>query len=122
MEYMGFIFGIFGFLAYIELSSLKGRVSNLESQLSHMHGSFLQKERLGLAQGAKSCIGKPVRINLKENYADLELATCSSKKSGNLVILDADQDWLLLRISSPKGDQKKLIRIEALQSLSPIDG
>lgn len=122
MEYMGFIFGFFGFLAYIELSSLKGRVRNLESQLSHTHGSFLQKERLGLAQGAKSCIGKPVRINLKENYADLELATCSSKKSGNLVILDADQDWLLLRISSPKGDQKKLIRIEALQSLSPIDG
>ena len=32
MEYLGFIFGIFGFMAYLQLSSLKKRVGALEEE------------------------------------------------------------------------------------------
>ena len=39
MEYIGIVFGIFGLVAYVELSSLKKRVTALEKELAGIEGT-----------------------------------------------------------------------------------
>lgn len=41
MEYVDFVFGIFGLLAYVELSSLKKRVNTLEEGACRHRGKFI---------------------------------------------------------------------------------
>ena len=48
MEYAGFVFGIFGLLAYIQLSSLKKRVAALEEELAGIAGTPSFEERSAL--------------------------------------------------------------------------
>ena len=42
MEYLGFILGVFGLMAYMQLSTLKGRIDELERELTKMKGTFCQ--------------------------------------------------------------------------------
>ena len=39
MEYIGFVFGIFGLMAYLQVSGLKNRVVTLERELAKMQGT-----------------------------------------------------------------------------------
>ncbi len=39
MEYIGIVFGIFGLLAYVQLSSLKKKVITLEEELASIAGT-----------------------------------------------------------------------------------
>ncbi len=48
MEYVAFVFGIFGLIAYIQLSSLRGRVKELESQMAGMEGTSFHDDRVSL--------------------------------------------------------------------------
>ena len=50
MEYVGFVFGIFGLLAYIELSSLKKRVNTLEEELAGPVRQIRRRERAAILQ------------------------------------------------------------------------
>ena len=43
MQYVAFAFAIFGFLAYLELSSLKKRIDELERQLTKMQGTSFMR-------------------------------------------------------------------------------
>ena len=47
MEYLGYIFGIFGLLAYLQLSELKKRISDLEEELTKMKGTSYHEDRSG---------------------------------------------------------------------------
>ena len=67
MEYMGiigFVFGIFGFLAYLNQGGLKKRITDLERQLTKMQGTSYADDRKALIKLAKECVGQPVKSHI----------------------------------------------------------
>ncbi len=117
MEYVGLVFGIFGLLAYVQLSSLKKRVVALEEELAGIAGTASFEERRALRSAVDGYIGKQVVLELKEDYTDVDVAMYGSSKYGTTTLLDGDGDWLLVRIDSPKGSKEKLIRAGAVQRI-----
>lgn len=118
MEYIGFVFGIFGLLAYVELSSLKKKVAALEEELAGIAGTASFEERRALLDAVDGYIGKQVILELKEDCMDVDIVMYGNSKHGTNTILDADGDWLLVRIDSPKGSKEKLIRAGSIQRIS----
>lgn len=118
MEYLGFIFGIFGLLAYLQLSSLKKRVGALEEELAGIHGTASFTERRALLDAIGSYIGKAVVLDLKEDCKDMDVVMYGNTKHGTNTIVDADEDWILVRIDSAKGSKEKLIRVGSVQRIS----
>ena len=120
MEYAAFVFGIFGLMAYLQVSSLKARVNGLEQALSKMKGTSLHDERQALVRAAKLYIGENVDIGLKEDYEDTDIMLYGNTKHGSNTILDADDEWLLVRIETPKGNKEKLIRMGSIERISVV--
>ena len=120
MEYVGIVFGIFGLLAYVQLSSLKKKVNALEEELSGIDGTSLFEERRALLDAVESYIGKQVILDLKEDCEDVDIVMYGNSKHGTNTILDADRDWLLVRIDSAKGSKEKLIRAGSVQRISLV--
>lgn len=120
MEYVGFVFGIFGLLAYIELSSLKKRVNTLEEELAGIAGTTSFEERRALLDAVDSYIGKQVVLDLKEACEDNDIVMYGNSKHGTNTILDADSEWLLVRIESAKGSKEKLIRAGSIRRISLV--
>ena len=121
MEYIGIVFGIFGLFAYIELSSLKKRISVLEKELAGVAGTASYEDRRTLMDVIESCIGKQVRLELKEDCEDVDIMMYGNAKHGTNTILEADGDWLLVRIDSAKGRKEKLIRTSSIQRISLVN-
>lgn len=121
MEYIGIVFGIFGLLAYVELSSLKKRVISLEEELARIAGTSSFEERKALLDAVDAYIGKQVLLDLKEDFTDADIVMYGNTKHGTNTILDADDDWLLVRIDSPRGSKEKLIRAGAIQRISLVN-
>ena len=125
MEYMGvigFVFGIFGLLAYLNQGSLKKRITDLERQLTKMQGTSYADDRKALIELAKSCIGRPVKIDLKEDYEDVDIVMYGNSTVGTNTILDVDEDWMRVRVeSAKKAPKEKLIRLEAVQRISLLE-
>ncbi len=120
MEYIGFIFGIFGLMAYLEVSSLKGKISELERELTKMKGTSFHENRTALVQAARTYIGQEVNIELKEDHEDFDIINYGNTKHGTITVLDADEEWLLVEIGTPKGNKRKLIRTESVERISVI--
>ena len=120
MEYVGFVFGIFGLLAYLQCSSLKKRVIALEEELAGIAGTSSFEERRALLDAARSYIGKQVNLELKEDCEDADIVMYGNTKHGSNTILDADGDWILVRIDSAKGSKEKLIRAGSVQRISLV--
>ncbi|MBR5390435.1 MAG: hypothetical protein IK141_03920 [Clostridia bacterium] len=120
MEYLGFIFGIFGFFAYLQYSSLKKRVSALEEELAGIHGTASFTEKRTLLDTIGSYVGKAVVLDLKEDCEDIDIVMYGNTKHGTNTIVDADEDWILVRIESAKGNKEKLIRVGSVQRISVI--
>ena len=120
MEYVGFVFGIFGLLAYLQCSSLKKRVIALEEELAGIAGTSSFEERRALLDAARSYIGKQVVLELKEDCQDADIVMYGNTKHGSNTILDADGDWILVRIDSAKGSKEKLIRAGSVQRISLV--
>ena len=118
MEYLGFIFGIFGLMAYMQLATLKGRISELERQLTGLKGTSYYEDRRALLQAARSYMGRKVRIELKEDREDADIHMYGNTKHGSNQILDADEEWLLVRVETPKGSRDKLIRLSSVSRIS----
>ena len=118
MQYIAFVFGIFGFMAYLQISSLKKKVADLERELTGVKGTSYQKERSALLQIVRSYIGKKVDIELKEDHQDVDIVNYGNSKYGSNIILDVDDEWVLLRIESKKGKKDKLIRLESVNRIS----
>ena len=121
MEYLGFIFGLFGLFTYIELASLKKKVTALEKELSGIAGTPSFEERRALLDAVESYIGKQVVLDLKEDCEDADIMMYGNSKHGSNTILDADGDWILVRIDSAKGSKEKLIRAGSVQRISLVD-
>ena len=121
MEYLGFIFGIFGLLAYVQIASLKKKVTALEKALAGIAGTPSFEERRALLDAVESYIGKQVVLDLKEDCEDADIMMYGNSKHGSNTILDADGDWILVRIDSAKGSKEKLIRAGSVQRISLVD-
>ena len=121
MEYVGFVFGIFGLLAYLQFSSLKKRVNALEEELAGIAGTSLFEERSALLNAVETYIGKQVVLELKEDCEDVDIVMYGNSKHGTNTILDADGDWILIRIDSAKGSKEKLIRAGSVQRISLVN-
>jgi hypothetical protein len=118
MEIVGFIFGIFGLMAYLELSSMKNRIAKLEEQLTRVKGTSYSDDHDALKRAARSCIGKPVTLELKEDMGDVDIMMYGNSKHGCNTILEVGDEWLLVQIDSPKGTKKKLLRIRSLERIT----
>ena len=121
MQYAAFVFAIFGFMAYLQQSSLQKRVAELERELTKMKGTSYADSREELIRAARSYIGQKVRLALKEDYPDADILMYGNTKHGSHTILDVDRDWLLVHIESPKTNKDKLIRLEALTGISAVN-
>ncbi len=118
MEYIGFVFGLFGLVAYLSVSPLKKRLDALERELTRMKGTSYQKERTSLVRSVREYIGQEAEITLKEDHEDFDIMNYGNSKHGANIILDADDEWLLVRIESPKKTVEKLIRMESVERIS----
>ena len=121
MEYIGIVFGIFGLLAYIELFSLKKRVVALEEELAGIAGTASYEERRFLLDAVSGYIGKQVNLELKEDCEDVDIMMYGNTKHGSNTILDADGEWILVRVDSAKGSKEKLIRVGSVQRISLVN-
>ena len=120
MQYVAFVFAIFGFMAYLQISSLKKRVDDLERELTKVRGTSYQEDRSALLQAVRSYIGQKVKIDLKEDHMDVDIINYGNAKNGSNTVLDADDEWVLVRIDSKKGTKDKLIRLESIERISAI--
>ncbi len=118
MQYIGFIFGIFGLLAYIQVSALKRKVETMEEQLARTEGTSYYDDRRALVQAAQSYLGKQVKLEFKEDHQDVDAVMYGNTKHGAITILGADEEWMLVRIESLKGSKDKLLRMESIQRIS----
>ena len=118
MQYLGYIFGIFGLMAYLQLSSLKGRVADLEEALTKLKGTSFHDDRKALVQAAKSYIGQKVTLELKEDQQDLDIVMYGNSKHGSNTILDVDDDWMAVHVETPKGGKDLLIRMQSIERIS----
>ena len=57
---LGFILGVFGLMAYLNISPLKRKIEKLESALSAMEGTTYHEDRESLLKAAAGYIGKSV--------------------------------------------------------------
>ena len=117
MVYVAFVFAIFGLMAYLEISGLKKRVDELERTLSKQEGTSYYNSRKSLSQIARSSIGKPVSLTMKEGHMDPDIISYGNTKHGSNTIMDVDEEWVLIRIKTPKGEKEKLIRLESIQTI-----
>ena len=121
MEYLGligFVFGIFGLVAYMQISPLKTRIAGLERELTRMRGTTYHETRSSLMDAAQSCIGRSVTLELAEDHEDGDVFNYGNTKHGSITILDADEEWLYIQIESPKGTKRKLLRMESVERIS----
>lgn len=118
MNTIAFVFSLFGLMAYLEVSSLKKRVKELEQQLVKIEGTPLHQEYQSLAKIASSYIGKSVTIGFKEDEGDVDIFAYGNTKHGTNTLLDADDDWLLVKTESAKGTVTKLIRLSSITSIA----
>lgn len=119
MEYLAFVFGLFGFFAFLQSTEQKRRMDKLESALAALKGTSYHEARKDLVRAAKSYIGQSVELTFKEDRMDADVITYGNTKHGTNTITDVDDEWMLVHISSPNGDKDKLIRTEAIQTISP---
>lgn len=115
---IGFIFGIFGLMAYISMGQLKRKVEMLESALSKMEGTSYHEDRESLFRIAQSCVGRQVRIELKEDHEDVDVMMYGNTKHGSIMVMDCDRDWMRIQIDGPKGTISKLIRMESIKKIT----
>ena len=118
MEYLGFIFGIFGLFAFFELSSLKKRIDDLENQLAETKGTKQYDERQGLYQQIHDSIGQQVQLQFKEDYGDWDVVENGASKNGSNTIVDTDGEWVLVRLEGAKGTKEKLIRLASISGIT----
>ena len=118
MEYVALVFGILGMMGYLESASLKKRVKALEDQLAGIEGTSAFEDRLSLLAVIREHMGKKVQINFREECEDPDVVLYGNSKHGSNTILDADEEWILVRIESPKGTKEKLIRMSSVRGVT----
>ena len=118
MAYVELAFGILGIMGYLEAASLKKRVKALEDQLAGIEGTTAFEDRLSLLAVVRSYMGKKVEINFREDCMDVDVVMYGNSKHGSNTILDADEEWIRVRVDGPKGTKEKLIRMSSVSGVS----
>ena len=121
METVAFVFGIFGLLAFLQISSLKRKVEKIEDQLSKLSGTSYHEGRTALGKIAHDNIGKRVALEFAEGHEDIDIASYGNTKYGSNTILDADDEWMLVHVDTPKGSKDKLIRLGSVERISLLE-
>ncbi len=117
--YIGFVFGIFGLMAFCSLSELKKRIRRLEDELASTKGTSYSLSKESLAKLASEYKDKQVKISFKEDCWDSDVITYGNTKGKN-VILDADENWILVEIITPKKEVQKLFRLDSIDGLTLV--
>ena len=118
MEYVALVFSFFGLYAFCQAGELKRRMDKLEGELTKMKGTSFNEARKDLVRLAKEYAGKSVKIGLKEDYMDADIVTYGNTKHGSNTIIDVDDEWMIVKIITPKTEKIKMIRMEAIQTIS----
>lgn len=121
MEIVAFVFGIFGCLAFLQIPSLKRKVENIEDQLSKLSGTSYHEGRTALGKIARDNLGKRIVLELAEGHEDVDIVMYGNTKHGSNTILDADDEWMLVHIDTPKGSKDKLIRLGSVERISLLE-
>ena len=112
MEYLG----VFGFIAFIFVLSLQGKVSKLERQMREAgigeEGAALNGD---LSGSLKKRIGCQVKIDFYDGEADADLVSGKS-----VTIIDVDEKWAMVRCETKKKAVDKLIRISTIKGIKEV--
>ncbi len=100
MEYFGAFGFIFALIAWCQVSSLASRVRKLEGMLKEE--GFVDAEKASLRE---------ILSSEAVDYA-VEKKEC--------VLLDADEDWIKIRLNNKK-QEECLLRIDAIESVQFIE-
>ena len=119
LGYIGFVFGMFGFMAFCSLSDLKKRIKRLEDELASTKGTSYSESKASLARLASEYKGQNVKISFNEDCIDSDVISYGNPKGKN-VILDADENWILVEITTPKKTLMKLFRLDSIDGLTLV--
>lgn len=117
---LGFIFGLMGFMAFLSESDLKKRIKRLEDELTQIKGTSFSVSKESLAGIASGYIGKQVIISFKEDCWDPDVLTYGNTKGKN-VIMDADDNWILVEITTPKKVILRIFRLDSIDGLTAVN-
>ena len=121
MQYLSYVLAIFGFMAYMEVYSLKRRVAELEKAMADLKGTPFHEDRNALFKAASAYIGKKVKIEFKEDHQDVDVMMYGNTRHGSNTLTDLDREWLLVTVETPKGTKEKLIRMGSVQRISLLE-
>ena len=116
MQYAAFVFGIFGLFAYLEVSSLKKRIDDLEEQMRSTPGTQYAEAKESFVRVARQYIGRAVTLEMKEDELDQDVMMCWMKK-GTCTLIDMDDDWMLVKTEYGKTVKTKLIRTRSVERI-----
>ena len=121
LVYVALVFGLMGVFAFCSQSDLKKRIKRLEDELASTKGSSYALSKESLAKFARENNGQQVKISFKEDCWDSDVISYGNTKGKN-VILDADENWILVEITTPKKTLQKIFRIDSIDGLTLVKG
>ncbi len=121
LVYVALVFGLMGVFAFCSQSDLKKRIKRLEDELASTKGSSYALSKESLAKFARENIRQQVKISFKEDCWDSDVISYGNTKGKN-VILDADENWILVEITTPKKTLQKIFRIDSIDGLTLVKG
>ena len=62
-----------------------------------------------------------MNLELEEDHEDVDVTMYGNTKHGSNTILDVDDEWMLVRIDTPKGTKEKLLRLESVERISVLE-
>ena len=114
MEYLG----IFGFIAFMFVLTLQGKVSKLERVMREagltnetVHGTGQEDVRESLEKR----IGKNVKFDFYEEEMDLDIISAK-----DVIIKDVDERWVLVHGEGKKKSFDKLVRISSIKGIMEV--
>ena len=112
MEYLG----VFGFISFVLVLTLQGKVSKLERQMREAgigeEGAALNGN---LSASLEKRIGKQVKMDYYDSEADADIAGLKA-----VTILDVDEKWVLVHGETKKKSFDKLVRISTIKGIAEV--
>ena len=112
MEYLG----VFGFISFVFVLTLQGKVSKLERQMREAgigeEGAALNGN---LSTSLEKRIGCQVKLDFYDGEADVDIASAKA-----VTIKDVDEKWVLVRLEHKKKACEKLIRISTIKGVTEV--
>jgi len=115
MDYVIGMLAFFGFLAFIQVSSLSTKLKRMER-----HENDDSQMRSSLKDDMKSilapCVGKEIVLDFYEDEEEPDMLDTS--KHNKFILIDVDDKWAFIRIETPRKTVNKLIRFSSIKGVS----